>query len=109
MFNSIQIEEKSSREQKPCDGSAARFLVSALALTRRPSFEILRLWGHAKAQNSAGSVPANHRAFADDGIFNQIINFSTQNKTKQIQKYLVRNRLKNKNIRSKLNHRFSLY
>ncbi|WP_236585193.1 hypothetical protein, partial [Companilactobacillus farciminis] len=46
------------------------FFVSALALTKRPSFEILRLWGHAKAQNSAASVPANHRAFADDGILN---------------------------------------
>ncbi|HJF86483.1 MAG TPA: hypothetical protein K8V88_03510, partial [Companilactobacillus farciminis] len=42
----------SSLEHKFCDGSAAKFFVSALALTKRPSFEILRLWGHAKAQNS---------------------------------------------------------
>ncbi|HJF86487.1 MAG TPA: hypothetical protein K8V88_03530, partial [Companilactobacillus farciminis] len=58
----------SSLEHKFCDGSAAKFFVSALALTKRPSFEILRLWGHAKAQNSAGSVPANHRTCVEDGI-----------------------------------------
>jgi len=66
---------KSSREQKPCDGSAAKFSLSDLSLSERPSFEILRLWGHAKAQNSAGSVPANHRAFVDDGILKLTKNF----------------------------------
>jgi hypothetical protein len=37
-------------------------------LSKRKRFEILRLWGHAKAQNRVGYVPANHRTFTDGGI-----------------------------------------
>jgi hypothetical protein len=50
--------------------------------SERPSFEILRLWGHAKAQNRVGYVPASHRIFANDCILLNTLSFKKLTKQK---------------------------